>query len=255
MPDFPPLEDYANAGVNLEGLDDELRERLTYALAHELIQCRIDSAVRSLDAQRWLYDRWVAYCRDKAAWIAAHPGEAVPNLAAVPGTSAHERGLAVDLECVGFVNWLLVGLIFKYYGLWQPVRDRDGNVIEGWHFQLDPERGPIEELRMRLGVSPGGPLEPEQVFVDPPQTGGAPPPIPEDEDEDDDVKPLCRILGPFAGDAQFIRFSNGEVKHLGPAEMALYDEGGPLMGLPTVTETEEASYQRLIRASGTEWHR
>lgn len=60
------------------------------------------------------------------------------TLAAKPGTSNHEKGLAVDIACE-WVNNALRARLAKQWGLYTPVRG------EPWHFELDPARLPLEQ--------------------------------------------------------------------------------------------------------------
>jgi len=99
-------------------LVDPLAARLLRVL--ELFGGRvlIVSGRRSLAEQQKLWDAYVAG----------------GNLAARPGTSNHERGLAADLRIVdSSVGWADVHSIGRTYGLMWPIPSED------WHTEADPK--------------------------------------------------------------------------------------------------------------------
>lgn len=231
----------------ISGLDEEFLDRLVLGLKDYRLHgmCGVLAALRSYAVQAYLYNNWVEFCKmgnDVQKWKSKHPGVAVPNLAAKPGTSMHGRGLAVDLyffdpaDDTGENHQLVANVLWEY-GLWQAVRDSYGTILEWWHFELFPNRYPA----------------PPPNFVDPATISGAGPIASNPEEEEEEMKPITRIFGVDDADAQFIRFGSGEVRHLGPGEMRLYDEGGPLQDVPKTIETDRQAYFRLIIASGTSW--
>jgi hypothetical protein len=236
------LSAYSREGVILSGVNPELAERAAAGLADPRLGGMVGVlvALRSRAQQQVLWDLWDEWCDVRpnyAEWQRRHGANApVPNLAAYPGTSKHEIGEALDLffwEGVNATkaNKILVADVLWEYGLWQSVRGAGGIVLEWWHFELDPNRGDVP-----ITNSP------------------ALPGMPDSEDEEyDEMKPIARIYGTDPYDAQFIRFANGAVQHLGPGEIALYDEGGPYADTPKVVENDRVAYHRLVRASGTNW--
>jgi hypothetical protein len=67
------------------------------------------------------------------------------NLAALPGTSSHERGLAADVHTED-IELVALGDAAYENGLRQPVPG------EPWHLELDPDRQPL-----------GDPMTPQQL--------------------------------------------------------------------------------------------
>lgn len=233
------LQPFLNPTAQFEGVDGEFACRLALALSDPVLAgfVRVGQLVRSSAAQAGFYDRWILFAvgmgGDVEVWKRTYPGVPVPSLAAKPGTSNHERGLAADLVWDrNQIDTLFIAAVLSKYGLYQAVRNPNGSVREDWHYELDPNRAPLEALLASL---------------QPPQ-----PKVPDDE-EDDMPFAVARIYGTDTYDAQFIRYSNGEVRHLGPGEIVLFDEGGPYAGVPKVTETDRIAYHRLVRASGTNW--
>jgi hypothetical protein len=102
----------------LDGVDAELQERTRMLLA-AVPGSWVASAFRTRAQQQALYDN---YLRGG-------------TLAAVPGTSMHEKGLAVDVD---HANYSALNKAAKQCGLVQPVRG------EAWHQQLDPKRKPLD---------------------------------------------------------------------------------------------------------------
>jgi hypothetical protein len=109
--------------IILEGLNPELRQRIDLMLNLGDGHLHISSAIRTRAQQEVLY---AAYIRDPAH----NP------TAAKPGTSNHERGLAVDVECTGLYSLLRASLAVKC-GLHTPIHG------EPWHMELDPHRRPL----------------------------------------------------------------------------------------------------------------
>lgn len=105
-----------HSGVDVS-LVDPLASRLLSVL--ELFGGRvlIISGRRSLAEQQALWDAYLAG----------------GNLAARPGTSNHERGMAADLRIVdASVGWVEVHNIARTYGLVFPIPSED------WHVEADP---------------------------------------------------------------------------------------------------------------------
>lgn len=103
---------------SLDGVDAELQERIRMLLA-AVPGAWVASAFRTYAQQQKLYD---AYLKGG-------------TLAAVPGTSMHEKGLAVDVD---HSNYAALNRAAKQVGLIQPIKS------EGWHQQLDPKRQPLD---------------------------------------------------------------------------------------------------------------
>lgn len=103
---------------SLNGIDAELRERVELLLA--LVPgAWVESALRTYDEQVVLYRAY----------------KAGGTLAAKPGTSMHELGLAVDVD---YHDYALLNRFAKQCGLIQPIKG------EPWHQQLDPKRKPLD---------------------------------------------------------------------------------------------------------------
>jgi hypothetical protein len=136
------LSDYARPGCNVDDLDAELAARLLATVTdHRLtIPPVIVSGYRTFAEQSELYRLYLAR---------------IGNLAARPGTSNHERGLAADVHTEAIE---LVALSDAAYenGLRQPVPG------EPWHFELDPNRQPLGDpmTPQQLADALGGQLNP-----------------------------------------------------------------------------------------------
>lgn len=103
---------------SLNGVDAELRERIELLLS--LVSgAWVESALRTYAQQQKLYDEY----------------KAGGTLAAKPGTSMHEKGLAVDVD---YHDYPLLNWFAKQCGLYQPIKG------EPWHQQLDPKRKPLD---------------------------------------------------------------------------------------------------------------
>lgn len=137
----------------LEGLDPDFRHRFALAVtairAELGISVSIVSAFRSRAKQQYLYD----------GWMKRLPGF---NLAAKPGSSNHEVGLAIDID-PDVDEFPAMRPIFARYGLHFPVTSPKW---EPWHVEPRSARG------LSMPPLPGQPSVP----VVPP--------------EDDDVKYL-----------------------------------------------------------------
>lgn len=81
----------------------------------------------------------------------------------------------------------------------------------------------------------------------------APTPLPvppaEPEEDEDMGKPLYRIRSEDPYEAWLVRWDNGKLSHLSPAENA----SPTYNGLPTYEEDDRESYKRLVAESGTTW--
>lgn len=119
------LSDYAIPGCNVDDLDAELAARLLATVTDRRLTIPpvIVSGYRTYDEQAQLYRLYVA---------------GLGNLAAPPGTSNHERGLAADVHTEN-IELVALGDAAYANGLCQPVPG------EPWHLQLDPDRQPLEE--------------------------------------------------------------------------------------------------------------
>lgn len=107
---------------SLNKVNPELRLRVELCLS-DVPSLWVESAYRSPAQQQRLYDLYLA-------------GKGPP--ANRPGTSMHEKGLAVDLACRPEDSGARARAI-KKHGLYQPYRTR-----EPWHMELDPKRKPVE---------------------------------------------------------------------------------------------------------------
>ena len=101
----------------------------------------IISGRRSLAEQQKLWDAYLAG----------------GNLAARPGTSNHEKGLAADLRIVdASVGWVEVHNIARTYGIMFPIASED------WHCEADPSYIEPEDdvTTQQLATAFGGELDP-----------------------------------------------------------------------------------------------
>ena len=131
----------------LEGLDPDFRHRFALAVtairAELGISVSIVSAFRSRAEQQRLYD----------GWLKRLPGF---NLAAPPGNSNHERGLAIDItpNSTGAMRD-----VFARYGLHFPVRG------EPWHVEPRSARGlSMPPLHAPPQPAPVQPPEDDDVY-------------------------------------------------------------------------------------------
>ncbi len=111
--------------ISLENVNPDLRARIERMLLLSNYMLWVKSAWRSRKEQEGLY----------ALYLAGG------TLAAKPGTSNHERGLAVDVACNWEQNELRKSLA-KQLGLITPVKG------EPWHMELDPKRKPLPPLEI-----------------------------------------------------------------------------------------------------------
>lgn len=116
--------------VLLDGLEPGFERRVYGLLTDDRLEHRVNivSAFRTYAQQLDLYTRWKAGTYD------------VPSVAK-PGTSNHEKGLAVDLG-LGWQSpygWAHVHLVAVDYGLHFPVRG------EAWHVETRPGAAPLED--------------------------------------------------------------------------------------------------------------
>lgn len=105
-------------------MNPELQTRVRMLLA-ALPSAWVASAFRSYAEQTRLYN----------GWKAGLPGFAPANY---PGTSMHEKGLAVDVDCAPGDNGKRASFI-KQFGLYTP------HSGEPWHMELDPKRSPLDQ--------------------------------------------------------------------------------------------------------------
>lgn len=102
-------------------VDPTLSARLLAALTELDGRARITSLVRTEEEQAELYDRYIN-----------HAGP----LAAYPGTSNHERGLAVDINPMpSGCSWDELDEVCRRHGLYRPPGTR---ATENWHYEADP---------------------------------------------------------------------------------------------------------------------
>lgn len=118
----------------VEQVDDELWERHSRARIrlreeHGLV-INVASGWRSTDAQRVLYECYLARVRTGKCPCGSC------NLAAPPGSSNHERGLALDLS-PGPRSIPIARAVYYEEGIYFPV------VPEDWHAELVPNRKPL----------------------------------------------------------------------------------------------------------------
>lgn len=97
----------------------------------------VASTFRKRNEQQYYYD----------GWVAGKPGF---NFAAVPGTSPHERGIAVDFGYPGSVvgtdmhNWLRANSE-RYGFVWT---GKDFRIPEAWHFEFLQNGAFVEALTL-----------------------------------------------------------------------------------------------------------
>lgn len=123
------LAEYRTSTAVDIALVDPLAARLLALLEHFSGRVLVDSGRRSYGEQRVLWNRYLAG----------------GNLAARPGTSNHERGLAADLRIVDpAVAWADVHAAAAGLGLWFPVPG------EVWHIEAAPgwEPAVLEPARL-----------------------------------------------------------------------------------------------------------
>lgn len=116
------------------------------AIAHHRatgIRTRLNSAMRSTADQWVLYNNWYRYRYQGGPWA---------PLAAFPGTSNHERGLALDAQPHTRPADYAWQMYFRAVGLGFPVSG------EAWHIELAPSRLP-------LPAAPGTPSTPVPIPV------------------------------------------------------------------------------------------
>ena len=126
------LSDYAIPGCNVDDLDAELAARLLLTVTDRRLTIPpvIVSGYRTYDEQAELHRLYLA---------------GLGNLAAPPGTSQHERGLAADVHTED-IELVALGDAAYAHGLRQPVPG------EPWHLELNPDRQPF-----------GDPMTPQQL--------------------------------------------------------------------------------------------
>lgn len=163
---YPPWRGDQPPADNLAKVDDELWERHSIARARvrdELgITVTVVSAWRDTAKQAQLYKCY----QDRVRTGKCACGSC--NLAAVPGTSNHERGLALDLN-PGVRSLPDANRIYYELGLFGPVKPED------WHYELRPDREalagqppppPPQEVRtMHLISNLDGRMEEFDVFL------------------------------------------------------------------------------------------
>lgn len=142
------LTDYAIPGCNVDDLDAELAARLLLTVTDRRLTIPpvIVSGYRTYDEQAELYRLYL---------------DGLGNLAAPPGTSNHEFGLAADVTTED-IELVALGDAAYENGLRQPVPG------EPWHLELNPDRQPLEApmTPQQLADALGGTLNlMEQVCV------------------------------------------------------------------------------------------
>jgi hypothetical protein len=177
IPSLSSVTKLENTGVILAGLKPEFEKRVATMAANFKEQTgeklQINSGFRSPEKQKQLYDEWVA-------------GGKQGKVVAVPGTSPHEKGLAVDIQASsapkgtgsfkGFLNQLAgsvddpTGWLEKF-GIARPVTSKKvgASKKEDWHVQF-AGTAPVGDLD--AVSSKGGPVDPSTgqsvpVSVDP----------------------------------------------------------------------------------------
>lgn len=147
------------AATDLTGTDPDFARRYTAAAAEIEtalgISMRIVSGYRSNAEQQRLYDAW----RKRQAGV---PGYGWANPAAKPGTSNHNRGLALDIAPNSDVAPGIVP-IFARYGLHFPLRHL-ASMHEPWHLEPMSVRGlPMPPIP---NPNPPAPDPEEQLLMD-----------------------------------------------------------------------------------------
>lgn len=109
----------ADSGVDIQGMNQDFMT-IFYALVGEYVQkgggkIQVNSAYRSVEKQRELYDRWIANGKSGGA-------------VAKPGRSRHGSGIAIDINSKPANTMDSMGLLAKYQ-FHRPVRG------EAWHLE------------------------------------------------------------------------------------------------------------------------
>ena len=109
----------ADSGVDIKGMNQDFMT-IFYALVGEYVQkgggkIQVNSAYRSVEKQRELYDRWIANGKSGGA-------------VAKPGRSRHGSGIAIDINSKPANSMDSMGLLAKYQ-FHRPVRG------EAWHLE------------------------------------------------------------------------------------------------------------------------
>lgn len=140
------LADYRTSDAVSVALAEPFGTRLGGLLDHFDGRLLILSGWRSTAEQIVLYGMRKTYELDPEAWVRDFPGQPIPAVAAFPGTSNHERGLAADLQLRDGLTWRLVHAEAETRGLRFPVAGED------WHCEPDPAfiDPPQEELPMDI---------------------------------------------------------------------------------------------------------
>lgn len=120
------LEDYADGDANVSDLDPDFAGRVLELCDFFGGRLTIDSGYRS-NAEQWVMFRRYGYPR-----------------AAYPGTSNHERGLAVDFAVNNGLTWVKVHAEAPRKGIRFP-HMTPGGLIEEWHAEPDPTWQPEED--------------------------------------------------------------------------------------------------------------
>jgi len=132
---------YASNRVNITGLRPSVLQRfLAMSLEYTMTtkkKLHVTSALRSTAHQKIIYDRDVA---SSTTPTGAPKKVGVPSgYAAKPGSSPHEKGIAIDVSSAQATELDKLGLL-KKYGFYRPLWPKGrAKVTEEWHIQALPE--------------------------------------------------------------------------------------------------------------------
>ena len=138
---LPNLRDYGEFKVNA-GILDHL-DRMIKAAGNDRIKLWVSSCYRSLDYQKWLYQNKINFFINKG-YEEKEARKKAGKIVAIPGTSEHNLGIAVDFNddrddfyLTDAYKWLInnadkYGFILRYSKEKQKITSR---IYEPWHFR------------------------------------------------------------------------------------------------------------------------
>lgn|GEM_PF-524891 len=138
---LPNLKDYGKFKVSA-GILDHL-DRMIKAAGNDGIKLWVSSCYRSLDYQKWLYQKKINFFINKG-YEEKEARKKAGKIVAVPGTSEHNLGIAVDFNddrsdfyLTDAYKWLIdnsdkYGFILRYSKEKQKITSR---IYEPWHFR------------------------------------------------------------------------------------------------------------------------
>ena len=138
---YPDLKDYGKFKVS-SGILDCL-DRMIKAAGNDGIKLWVSSCYRSLDYQKWLYQKKIDFFVNKG-YEKKEAEKKASTIVAIPGTSEHNLGIAVDFNddksdfyLTDAYKWLMdnsdkYGFILRYSKDKQKITSR---IYEPWHFR------------------------------------------------------------------------------------------------------------------------